>query len=69
MIRYTWTGTATPGTYLQFDAYDVVYRDASEPIVAGRIKETLTWQAKKSVIAGASAAFTYDNNSAYSAFP
>jgi hypothetical protein len=61
-LQYKWTGTATTGTYLQVDAYDVVWRDQSSPIVAGRIKETVTWQAKFKVAEGASIEIVYANN-------
>jgi hypothetical protein len=63
-LQYKWTGTATSGTYLQIDAYDAVWRDSAEPIVEGRIKETLTWQAKYQTSAGKSILITYDNNDA-----
>ena len=63
-LQYKWTGTATTGTYLQIDAYDVVYQDSSEPIVEGKIKETLTWKAKFDTGEGKQVLVTYENKNA-----
>jgi hypothetical protein len=61
-LRYKWTGTQTSGTYLQADMYDCQWRDSSEPITDGRIKQTLTWQARYDSGEGKSIQVTYENN-------
>jgi len=70
-IQYKWTGTATTGTFLEFDAFDVVWRDSTQPITNARIKETLTWQAKKSSSQGRSVQCIYDGytGTSYTAMP
>ncbi len=61
-LQYKWTGTATTGTYLQVDAYETVWTDASAPITGGRIKETLTWKAKYDSGETRQVLVTYENN-------
>jgi hypothetical protein len=63
-LQYLWTGTATSGTYLQIDAYETAWTDSSEPIVTGRIKETLTWKARFDSGEGRQVYVTYENNNA-----
>lgn len=62
-IQYKWTGTATVGTFLQIDAYETAWQDSSEPIVTGRIKETLTWKAIYDTVEGKQCYVTFENNS------
>lgn len=61
-LRYKWTGTQTTGTYLQVDAYDTQFRDSTEPITDGRIKQTLTWQARYDTGEAKSLQIVYENN-------
>jgi len=61
-LTYKWTGTAVAGTYLQVDAYETAWQDSSEPIAAGRIKETLTWKAKFDTGEGKQCLVTYENS-------
>jgi len=44
-LTFVWTGTQNPGTSLTFRFFNVDWKDSSEPIVNGRIKETLTFGA------------------------
>jgi len=61
-LQYKWTGTATSGTYLQVDAYETAWRDSTEHITEGRIKETLTWKAQYDSGEGRQVYVTYENN-------
>ena len=62
-LEYLWTGTATVGTYLNVTAYSTAWQDSSEPIVTGRIKETLTWKAIYDTGEAKQCYVTFENNS------